>query len=276
MEGTMFLHNKRMQYTVRVDEPNPNFAKLMLDQFGGPNGELSAAMNYFTQGMGESDVRRRDMLLDIATEELSHLEMVAQSIAMLLKGTPASRIDEMGRDYLGELLEGKRDKYIELGLNSGPMNSSGGGPRLTDSMGVPWSATFVDTIGHPSADLRSDIAAEARAKITYERLIKQTDDAGLRDTLTFLMTREIAHQKMFEAALEAIEGNFPPGNLPGDERFTHVYFKDSHNGVQAADAPGAELVNAHTDWGFNIVDESASHGEEPEMPQAKPSVRSTV
>jgi Mn-containing catalase len=95
-----------MQYTVRVDEPNPMFAKLLLDQFGGPNGELAAAMRYFTQGWAESDIPRRDMLLDIATEELSHLEMVAQLLTMLLKGSPSALVDEVEGNYLGELLDG--------------------------------------------------------------------------------------------------------------------------------------------------------------------------
>ncbi len=269
----MFLHNKRMQYTVRVDRPDPLFAKLLLDQFGGPNGELAAAMRYFTQGWAESDVPRRDMLLDIATEELSHLEMVAQTLTMLLRGSPSAMIDEVEGNYLGELLEGKHDRYVELSLLSGQMNTGGAGPRLTDSMGTPWTAAYVDTIGQPTADLRSDIAAEARAKITYERLIKQTDDAGCRDTLNFLMTREIAHQKMFEAALAAIEPNFPPGKLPGDQKIAHVYFKDSIDG-KGDDGPGVQLAESFTDWGFDVMSES--RGAEPELPDPKPSVESAL
>jgi Mn-containing catalase len=157
---------------------------------------------------------------------------------------------------------------------SGQMNSGGAGPRLTDSMGSPWTAAYVDTIGQPTADLRSDIAAEARAKITYERLIKQTEDPGCIDTLTFLMTREIAHQKMFEAALQAIEPNFPPGNLPGNAEFAHVYFKDSKNGEAGDESPGVKLATSFTDWGFEV--KSRSRGEEPDLPDPKPSVESAV
>ncbi len=100
----------------------------------------------------------------------------------------------------------------------------GGGPALVNSSGVPWSAAYVDSIGEPTADLRSNIAAEARAKIVYERLINVTDDPGIVDALTFLMTREVAHQKSFEKALYAIEPNFPPGKLPGDPAFTDRYY----------------------------------------------------
>jgi Mn-containing catalase len=89
------------------------------------------------------------------------------------------------------------------------------------------AAAYIDTIGEPTADLRSNIAAEARAKIVYERLINLTDDPGVKDALTFLMTREVAHQKSFEKALYSIEPNFPPGKLPGDPRFTNVYFRMS-------------------------------------------------
>jgi Mn-containing catalase len=106
----------------------------------------------------------------------------------------------------------------------------GGGPALVNSAGVPWTAAYIDTIGEPTADLRSNIAAEARAKIVYERLINLTDDPGVKEALGFLMTREIAHQKSFEKALYAISPNFPPGKLPGMPQFTKVYFDMSKGG----------------------------------------------
>jgi Mn-containing catalase len=180
----MFVHNKKLQYTVHVDAPNVAFAKLCLEQFGGPNGELGAAMRYFTQGWAESDVARRDMLLDIATEELSHLEMIGQLISGFLKGAKGAGalIDEIEGSYLGELLEGKQEKYQEIAWNSQvPVLTGGAGLRLTDSMGTPWTAAYIDSIGHPLADLRSDIAAEARAKVVYDRLIKLCPDPGAED-----------------------------------------------------------------------------------------------
>jgi Mn-containing catalase len=267
----MLLHNKKLQYTVRVDEANPAFAKMCLEQFGGKDGELAAAMRYFTQGWAESDIPRRDMLLDIATEELSHLEMIGQVIIGLLKGSKGALIDEVEGGYLGDFVEGKQEQYQQLAWNSSQAILGGSGPRLTDSMGVPWTAAYVDTIGHPLADLRSDIAAESRAKIVYERLIKYCPDAGARDALTFLMTREVAHQKMFEAALAAIENNFPPGNLPPDERFTHTYFDESRNGAKTS--PGYELVNSQGLWEFELSEPHAG-GTEPDLPDLKPSVAS--
>lgn len=255
----MFLHNPKMMYTVRVDQPNPAFAKMLLEQFGGPNGELAAAMRYFTQGWNEPDGPRRSMLLDIATEELSHLEMVAQTLSMLLKGSPSQLVDQVEGTYLGELLDGEMPDYLTLALNSGPNVLGGGGPRLTDSMGTPWTAAYIDTLGQPVADLHSDIAAEARAKIVYERLIKQCDDAGCKDTLNFLMTREIAHQKMFQAALDAIVDNFPPGTLPGDQKLGHTYIADSGDFSGDGKADGFELSQDNSDWGFELDTHPVNH-----------------
>ena len=218
----MFAHNKRLQYTVRVEQPNPGLANLMLEQFGGPQGELAAACRYFTQALSEDDPGRKDMLFDIATEELSHLEVIGNIVVMLNKGAK------------GRLAEGV-DQAAELYRNiTGAGNDShvtqvlyGGGAPLVNSAGVPWTAAYIDTIGEPTADLRSNIAAEARAKIVYERLINLTDDPGVKEALGFLMTREVAHQKSFEKALYSIEPNFPPGKLPGDPQYTDVYFNMS-------------------------------------------------
>ncbi|WP_245267646.1 manganese catalase family protein [Mesorhizobium sp. WSM1293] len=199
----MFMHNKRLQYTVRVSEPNPRLACMIMEQFGGADGELAAAMRYFTQGLGEDDLGRRDMLLDIATEELSHLEVVGSIVTMLNKGLKAQLAE-------GQMKEA--DLYVMIGASGTTAKESilfGGAPALCDSAGVPWTAAYVDSRGEPTVDLRSNIAAEARAKIVYERLINITDDPGIKDALGFLMTREIAHQKSFEKALYAIENNFP-------------------------------------------------------------------
>ncbi|WP_424681673.1 manganese catalase family protein [Frateuria sp. YIM B11624] len=218
----MFAHNKRLQYTVRVAECNPALANLMLEQFGGPQGELAAAMRYFTQALAEDDPGRKDMLLDIATEELSHLEVIGTIVGMLNKGAK------------GKLAEGAEEQAQAFRELQGAGNDShvtqvlyGGGPALTNSGGQLWTAGYIDSIGEPTADLRSNIAAEARAKIIYERLINLTADAGVRDALGFLMTREISHQQSFEKALYAIQPNFPPGKLPGKPEFADVYVNTS-------------------------------------------------
>ena len=221
----MFSHNKRLQYTVRVSECNPGLANLMLEQFGGPQGELAAACRYFTQYLAEDDPGRRDMLIDIATEELSHLEVIGTIVAMLNKGAK-------GRVSEGAEAEAELYKSISGAGNDSHVTQLlyGGGPPLTNSGGVPWTAAYIDTIGDPSADLRSNIAAESRAKIIYERLINCTDDPGVKEALGFLMTREISHQQSFEKALYSMQPNFPPGKLPGMKEFSNVYFNMSDGG----------------------------------------------
>lgn len=217
----MFVHNKRLQYTVRVAEPNAALGSLLLEQFGGPDGELAAAMRYFTQGLAEEDPGRKDLLLDIATEELSHLEVIGSIVAMLMKGA---------KGQLAEAAMDEAELYRSLTAGGNSHTQSilyGGGPALTNSAGVPWTAAYVDSRGDPTCDLRSNIAAESRAKIIYERLIAITDDPGIKDALGFLMTREVAHQKSFEKALHAIRENFPPGKLPGDPRYASLYVNAS-------------------------------------------------
>ncbi|MDH2184693.1 manganese catalase family protein [Pseudomonas sp. GD03651] len=218
----MFIHNKRLQYTVRVAQPNPGLANLLLEQFGGAQGELAAASRYFTQALAEDDPGRKDLLMDIATEELSHLEIVGSIIVMLNKGAK-------GRLAEGLEEEGELYRAINGAGNDSHITSIlyGAGAPLTNSAGVPWSAAYVDTIGEPTADFRSNIAAEARAKIVYERLMNVTDDPGVKEALGFLMTREIAHQLSFEKALHAIQPNFPQGKLPGVPEFTNKYFNMS-------------------------------------------------
>lgn len=167
----------------------------MLEQFGGQQGELAAAMRYFTQALAHDDPGRKDMLLDIATEEFSHLEIIGGIVAMLNKGVKGA---------LAEASLQEADLYRSLPAGGDSHTQAllyGGGPALTNSSGVPWTSAYIDSIGDPAADLRSDIAAEARAKIVYERLINVTADPGVKDALDFLMAREIAHQKSFEKAL---------------------------------------------------------------------------
>lgn len=241
----MFMHNKRLQYTVRVSEPNPVLASLLLEQFGGPDGELAAAMRYFTQGLAEDDPGRKDMLLDIATEELSHLEVIGSIVAMLNKGA---------KGQLAEKAMSEAELYLSLTQGGDSHTQAilyGGGPALTNSSGVPWTAAYVDSRGEPTCDLRSNIAAESRAKIIYERLINITDDPGIQDALGFLMTREVAHQKSFEKALYAIEPNFPPGKLPGKPEFTDVYYNMSQ-GEGDANGPW----NSGPQW--EVVDDRAA------------------
>jgi Mn-containing catalase len=250
----MFRHVKELQFDARVSGPNPRFAKLLLEQFGGGNGELKAAMQYFTQAFlcRHAFPEKYDLLMDIATEEFSHLEIVGATITMLLEGINGELKNAAEKSVLTNIMKTKteRDELVhQAGTSPAFLVLSGGGPTVTNSEGVPWNGNYVNANGDLTVDLRSDIAAESRAKIVYEYLLQFTDDPHVQETLQFLMTREVAHLQMFTAALESIKENFPPGVLQGDPRFTHVYFNMS-NGASARGPwnQGQGPWNAGEDW----------------------------
>jgi len=204
----MYHHVKKLMYDVNVGEPDVRFGRMLLEQFGGANGELAAAMQYTLQGWSCDDPERRDLLMDIGTEEISHLEVVGALIRMHLQ--PMKKALE----------DAEQDPLVAV--------VGGGGLNLYNSMGSAWTADYLKISGELDVDLRSNIAAEARAKITYERLIHLTDDRGTKDALQFLMTREITHMKAFSAALESLgKGPFSIGKLPPTPGLVDEYYNDS-------------------------------------------------
>ncbi|MDN3686700.1 manganese catalase family protein [Cyclobacterium jeungdonense] len=228
----MFHHVKELQFNARVSKPDVRFAKLLLEQFGGPNGELKAAMQYFVQAFGcrKKAPDKFDMLMDIATEEFSHLEIVGATIQMLLTGVNGELKNAADESDLTKMLDGQaaKENYIhDAMVNPQFFLVSGGTPTLTDSVGNPWSASYIMGMGDLTADLRLNIGAETSAKMVYENLMNFTDDVYVKESLRFLMTREVAHFQMFQAALDSIQPNFPPGVLQGDPRFSNKYFNMS-------------------------------------------------
>ncbi|MFN3916163.1 MAG: manganese catalase family protein [Flavobacteriales bacterium] len=228
----MFHHVKELQFNARVSKPDVRFAKLLLEQFGGPNGELKAAMQYFVQAFGcrKAYPADYDMLMDIATEEFSHLEIVGATIQMLLTGINGELKNACDESDLTKTLDGKaaKENYIhEAMTNPHFFIVSGGTPTLTDSVGNPWNASYIMGMGDLTADLRLNIGAETSAKMVYENLMKFTDDVYVKESLRFLMTREVAHFQMFQAALDSIQPNFPPGVLQSDPRYSNKYFNMS-------------------------------------------------
>jgi Mn-containing catalase len=204
----MYHHVKKLMYTVRVDEPDPRFGNMLLEQFGGANGELAAAMQYSIQGLNCEDPARKDLLMDIGTEELSHLEVVGTLARMHLK--PLKSVREAA----------EADPLIAI--------AGGGGVNLFNSQGNAWTADYLKITGEVDVDLRSNIAAEARAKIVYERLLNFCRDAGSKDALQFLMTREITHMRAFTAALESLgKPPFTIGRIAPTPKLVDQFFNDS-------------------------------------------------
>jgi Mn-containing catalase len=251
----MFIHNKELQFTARVTQPDAQFANLLLEQFGGPNGELKAAMQYFVQAFAvrQAFPKHYDMLMDIATEEFSHLEIVGATIQLLLNGINGELKNAAEDMELNNVIgsKAKKENYIHNAImNPQFFNLSGGGPILSDSNGNPWQGTYVNANGDLTVDLRSNIAAESRAKIVYEYLMQLTPDPLVKETLGFLMTREVAHFQMFEAALYEIKPNFPPGILQGDPRFSNKYFNMSRDHSERGPWNKGKSTGLKEEWEF--------------------------
>ena len=181
----MFKHEKRYLQPVHVDRPNPNYAALLQEQLGGPQGELKSALQYLSQSMRIKDQEIKDLFLDIAAEELCHLEMVAATVNML----NGHHIDA------AHATVGNVEAHVLTGLT----------PMLANASGYLWTAAYVNETGDLAADLLSNIAAEQRAKVVYQYLYRQIDDKGVRETIDFLLNREEAHNAMFREAFEKVQ-----------------------------------------------------------------------
>lgn len=225
----MYHHVKKLMYTVRVDQPDPRFGNMLLEQFGGANGELAAALQYSIQGLNCEDPDRKDLLMDIGTEELSHLEIIGVLARMHLKPM------KFARD------SAEADPLVAI--------AGGGGVGLFNAMGNPWTADYLKVTGELDVDLRSNIAAEARAKIVYERLINFCDDTGTRDALQFLMTREITHMKAFTAALQSMEKPpFSIGRIAPTAGLVNQYFNESTGEGDQGEIDARGPWNEGGDW----------------------------
>ena len=204
----MFFHKKETIHTVNIDEANPRFAQLLLEQFGGATGELTAALQYWVQSFHVENAGIKDMLQDIAIEEFGHLEMV------------------------GKLIEGHTKNVDQTeAYKSSLFAIRGMGPHFLDSQGSAWTATYINEGGDVVRDLRANIAAEAGARQTYEELIKLSTDAGTKKTLVHLLTREISHTRMFMNALDSMGKLTEPmfGNIQPDES-VDIYYNLSSDG----------------------------------------------
>jgi len=246
----MYHHVKKLMYDVNVGEPDVRFGRMLLEQFGGANGELAAAMQYTLQGWSCDDPERRDLLMDIGTEEISHLEVVGALIRMHLQ--PMKKALE----------DAEQDPLVAV--------VGGGGLNLYNSMGSAWTADYLKISGELDVDLRNNIAAEARAKITYERLMHLTDDRGTKDALQFLMTREITHMKAFSAALDSLgKDPFSIGKLPPTPGLVDEYYNDStgngkngapkwltKNGLHVVESP---FSFEGRDSGLSVDGDASSH-----------------
>lgn len=182
----MFMHDKKLLEMVRVERPNPNYAALLQEQIGGPHGELKAGLQYLAQSFRIQDPGIKDIFLDIAAEELSHLEMVCTAVNLLNGHEPQAMNATIGNVQA----------HVTTGLN----------PFYSNASGQVWTASYIEATGDLPADLLSNIAAEQRAKVVYEYLHRQIADRYVRQMIDFLLNREEAHNTIFRECFQKVQG----------------------------------------------------------------------
>jgi spore coat protein JC len=180
----MWIYEKKLEYPVRVSSTNPRLAKNIITQYGGPDGELAASLRYLTQRYTMPIPQAKAVLTDIGTEELAHMEIVATLVHNLIRNASVEEIIAAGMDpYYAD-----HDKAL----------------YFVNAAGAPWTAAYIQSKGDPIADLHEDMAAEEKARATYEYLIRLSDDPDVTDTLRFLREREIVHFQRFGETLNLV------------------------------------------------------------------------
>jgi spore coat protein JC len=181
----MWMYEKKLQFPVKIKNPNPKMAKLIISQYGGPDGELAASLRYLSQRFSMITPQAIATLNDIGTEELAHLEMVGAMVHQLMKGASVEEIMEAGAG----------DYYTDHGRGVFPVSAAGN----------PFTAAYIQVKGDPIIDLNEDLAAEQKARGTYEYLINQADDPDVLEPLKFLREREVVHYQRFGEALRIVQ-----------------------------------------------------------------------
>jgi spore coat protein JC len=181
----MWSYEKRLQYPINIKNTNPKLAKYIITQYGGPDGELAASLRYLSQRFTMPDNMTKGLLNDIGTEELSHLEMIGTIVYQLTKNLTAEEADRQGFG----------DYYVDHDTAIYPVNAAG----------VPFTAAYIQSKGDPIADLVEDLAAEQKARATYDNILRMCDDPDVADPIKFLRAREVVHFQRFGEALDCLQ-----------------------------------------------------------------------
>lgn len=189
----MFLYDKKLQYPVKIDRPNPRLASIIISQYGGPDGELGASLRYLSQRYSMPFNELKGLLTDIGTEELGHLEMVGAIVHQLTRNL--------------------KEKDIENTPLAAYFVDHTTGIYPTAASGFPWSAASMQVKGDPMADLTEDLAAEQKARVTYDNILRLSDDPDVNDVIKFLREREIVHFQRFGEAVQLLREKLNQKNV---------------------------------------------------------------
>jgi len=271
----MFRHQKELQFEAKPEKPNPLVAKYLQELIGGQYGEMSVAMQYLFQGWScRGEEKYKDMLMDIATEELGHVEMLATMVARLLEGAPVEDQEAaMKKDpTIGAIISGMNPQHaIVAGL----------GPRPADSVGNPWSGAYIIASGNLLADFRANLNAESQGRLQVARIYEMIDDRGVKDLLSVLLSRDSYHQNLWAAAVKELEENEGSILVPTtfdrkNERLDIAYdFYNFSEGDQSKEGSWAKGKALDGEGEYQWLDEPKVEGKAPKLDQVTPKMYGT-
>lgn len=268
-DTAMFHHSSKLQYKVKVDKPDPLFAKYLQQAIGGIEGEIRVAMQYFFQAMGaRGDPKYRDLLMMTATEELSHIEFLGHAVALNLEGAPASEQEDAAKDpVVHAILGGMNPRHLlSSGLSAMPVNANG----------VPFDMSHVYATGNIGADMLANVTAEAGGRVLASRLYNMTDDSGMKDMLSFLIARDTMHQQQWLSVIEELGGmekQLPvPNSTPEDHEATEHSYYFLNTSLDEPTPQGRWTSGASLDGRskFTARDKPEPLGQKPELGKARP------
>jgi Mn-containing catalase len=282
---TMFSHNRRMQYHAKPDKPDPIFARQLQEVIGGQWGEMSVMITYLFQGWNcRGPMKYKDMILDIGTEEIGHVEMLATMVARLLEKSPVEAQENAAKDsIMGAIFGGSRvEDAILAGMNPQHAIVTGGGAAPTDSVGYPWNARYTIASGNLLADFRFNVTAESQGRLQVARLWALTDDRGVKDMLSFLLARDTMHQNQWLAAIAELEADglemTPcPSTFPQEKELTEVSydFMNFSDGTESSEGGWAAGPAPDGRGEFRYVSTPEAIGEAPELGMTDPRLHGT-
>ncbi|CDO02448.1 putative manganese catalase [Oceanobacillus picturae] len=269
----MFYHVKDLQYHAKPDRPDPVFAKKLQEVLGGQYGEISVMMQYLFQGWNvRGNGKYKDLLMDIGTEEIAHVEMLATLIARLLDNAPDLELDDAVDDpVVAAILGGSNPQHAIV---------SGLGAMPVDSVGNRWTASYIGASGNLIADFRANLMAESMGRLQVARLYEMTNDSGVRNTLSWLIARDTAHQNQWYAAIKELEEKeniVVPSTFPRElevQQVAYTLFNFSQGDASAEGrwAHGPSMDGCGT---FNYVDRPVAFAPAPHLPPAPPYIFNT-
>jgi len=276
----MFFHSKHLAYHAKPERPDPIFAKQLQEPLGGQWGEISVMMTYLFQGWNcRGPQKYRDMLMDIGTEEIGHVEMLATMIARLLETSPVEDQEDVAKNsIIGAVMGGARvEDAIVAGMNPQHYIVAGLGARPADSAGNLWNAGFMTASGNLLADFRFNVTAESQGRLQVARLYNMTNDTGVRDMLSFLIARDTMHQNQWLAAIAELEADGlettpVPSNFPQEREKSEVayQFLNHSQGTESAQGQWAQGPSPDGKGTFTYVAQPPASNDDGSLAQVDP------